>query len=161
MLNPEQHSNPFASKPKSSFLPFLTVLFLVSYGLLTMLVVEQGRTIDAQRYLISQLFSDSTELTSLKGKVFRKQYAEDQARLKAQGHGQAPAAQPQAPGQAARPQNPSTQTPSSQAPSSQVTQQEQGSTRQNPGKLRKQARPEKPPKISVDSSDIRRNSLVI
>ena len=156
MLNQEQHSNPFASKPKSSFLPLLTVLFLVSYGLLATLVVEQGRTIDAQRYLISQLFSDSTELTSLKGKVFRKQYAEDQARLKAQGKAQAPAAQPPAQGPAAHSQNPSTQVPSSQ-----VTQQEQGSARQNAGKLRKQARPEKPPKISVDSSDIRRNSLVI
>jgi hypothetical protein len=39
-------------KPKHTMLPLLTVLFLISYGLMTMLVVEQGRTIDAQRTLI-------------------------------------------------------------------------------------------------------------
>jgi hypothetical protein len=54
-------------KPKHTWLPILTVLFLLSYGLMTMLVVEQGHTIDAQRNLIRQLFSDSAELTSMKG----------------------------------------------------------------------------------------------
>lgn len=52
---------------KHTWLPILTILFLLSYGLMTMLVVEQGHTIDAQRNLIRQLFSDSTELTSMKG----------------------------------------------------------------------------------------------
>ena len=32
-------------------LPVFVVLFLVSYGLMTLLVVEQGRTIDNQRSL--------------------------------------------------------------------------------------------------------------
>jgi hypothetical protein len=50
-------------------LPLLVVLFLISYGLLAMLVVEQDRTITAQRSLIQQLFSDSMELTALKGKL--------------------------------------------------------------------------------------------
>lgn len=49
-------------------LPVLVVLFLVSYGLLAVLVVEQDRTITAQRSLINQLFSDSLELTAMKGK---------------------------------------------------------------------------------------------
>ena len=40
-----------ASK-KQSWLPLLTVLFLISYGLMTMLIVEQGRTIESQRSLI-------------------------------------------------------------------------------------------------------------
>ena len=51
--------NNAASKPGRSLLPALIILFLVSYGLLTMLVVEQGRTIDSQRGLIQMLFSDS------------------------------------------------------------------------------------------------------
>ena len=44
--------------------PMLTVLFVVSYGLLTMLVVEQARTIDSQRGLIQDLFQDSVQLTA-------------------------------------------------------------------------------------------------
>jgi len=62
-------------KPKYSLLPLLTVLFLVSYGLLTMLVVEQGKTIDTQRYLIKQLFSDSVQLTTMKGSAIQKRQA--------------------------------------------------------------------------------------
>jgi hypothetical protein len=77
-------------KPKHTWLPILTVLFLLSYGLMTMLVVEQGHTIDAQRNLIRQLFSDSTELTSMKGNLNTQK---QQALM--QGH---PQATPQAPG---------------------------------------------------------------
>ena len=32
-----------------SLLPLLVVLFIISYAILTLLVVEQGRTIEAQR----------------------------------------------------------------------------------------------------------------
>lgn len=38
-----------------------------------MLVVEQDRTISAQRTLISQLYGDSLELTALKTKEIQKQ----------------------------------------------------------------------------------------
>ena len=58
-----------AKRKKRTMLPVLVVLFLISYGLLAMLVVEQDRTITAQRSLIQQLFSDSMELTALKGKL--------------------------------------------------------------------------------------------
>ncbi len=58
-----------AKRKKRTMLPVLVVLFLVSYGLLAMLVVEQDRTITAQRSLIQQLFSDSMELTAMKGKL--------------------------------------------------------------------------------------------
>src|SRR2546425_1945416 len=68
------------TKPKNTLVPLLTVLFLISYGLMTLLIVEQGRTIDSQRYLIRQLFSDSTQLTALQGKAIQKQHAEAQAR---------------------------------------------------------------------------------
>ncbi len=56
-------------KRKHSMLPLLTVLFLVSYGLMVLLVVEQNRTITSQRWLITELMSDSKELTSLKTKM--------------------------------------------------------------------------------------------
>ena len=76
------------AKPKHTLLPLLTVLFLISYGLMAMLVVEQGRTIDTQKYLIRELFSDSTQLTALKGRAAQK----DQAKARAQAKAQPPAA---------------------------------------------------------------------
>lgn len=68
-------------KPKRRYssLPILVVLFLVSYGLMATLVVEQGRTIDNQRDLIRVLFSDSAQLTALKAQNLAKQRAEAQA----------------------------------------------------------------------------------
>ena len=33
-------------RKKHNMLPVLVVLFLISYGLMTMLIIEQGRTID-------------------------------------------------------------------------------------------------------------------
>ena len=55
-------------------LPFLVVLFLISYGLLALLVVEQDRTITNQRSLIQQIMGDSLELTSLKVKMYQQQH---------------------------------------------------------------------------------------
>jgi hypothetical protein len=51
---------------KRGWLPLLTVLFLISYALMTMLIVEQGQTIESQRALIQELFRDSTELSALR-----------------------------------------------------------------------------------------------
>jgi hypothetical protein len=92
-------------------LPLLTVLFLISYGLMTMLIVEQGRTIESQRALIRGLFRDSTELSA--------------ARIKAaQDSAQSSSAKTQAPVA----QNPSAQIPSTQTPSTQIpSAQAQGS----------------------------------
>jgi hypothetical protein len=50
-------------------LPLLIVLFLVSYAILTLLVVEQGRTIESQRSLLREMLKDSTQLAALKGKL--------------------------------------------------------------------------------------------
>src|SRR6202049_2008679 len=52
-------NNTAVSIKKRSLLPLLTVLFLFSYGLMTLLIVEQGTTIQSQRALIRDLFSDS------------------------------------------------------------------------------------------------------
>ncbi len=78
------------SKPKHTLLPVLVVLFIISYGLMTMLIVEQGRTIDVQRFLIGELFTDSNQLNSLKSSAIRRQ-AEAQA--KARANAQAPSSQ--------------------------------------------------------------------
>ena len=62
--------NPPKSRP--ALLPLLIVLFLASYTILTMLVVEQGRTIEAQRGLLREMLKDSTQLADLKGKLARE-----------------------------------------------------------------------------------------
>ncbi len=62
-------------KRKRSLLPVLVTLFVFSYGLLTTLVIEQGQTIENQRGLISAIFSDTVQLTSLKIKIAKQNYA--------------------------------------------------------------------------------------
>ncbi len=52
-------------------MPLLVILFIVSYGILTTLVFEQGQTIEAQRSLIREMLKDSTQLAALKGKLAR------------------------------------------------------------------------------------------
>jgi hypothetical protein len=83
------------TQPRRTLLPVLTVLFLISYGLLTALVVEQSRTIDSQRGLIRDLFQDSVQLSALKGKAVLKHNAEAQAQAQAKSRSEtnAPAAQ--------------------------------------------------------------------
>jgi hypothetical protein len=65
-------------------LPILTVLFLISYGLMTLLIVEQGSTIQSQRTLIQQLLGDSTELSALKGKAIQQQVQAPKAQAEVQ-----------------------------------------------------------------------------
>ncbi len=112
-------------KPKHSLLPVLVVLFIASYGLMTMLIVEQGRTIDTQRFLIGQLFTDSNQLNALKSSALRRQ-VEAQAKARAQA-----------------------QTPSSQA-----------AQPDKKGRVQHLA-PQKPPKDTADSSDVRRSLITI
>ena len=77
-------------KPKSkhSMLPVLVFLFFVCWGLMSLLIVEQGRTIESQRTLIRSLFQDSSELSHLKGEASQKQHAEAQAQAEAKAHSQ-------------------------------------------------------------------------
>jgi len=100
---------PAASK-KNAWLPLLTVLFLISYGLMTMLIVEQGQTIESQRALIRELFRDSTELSTVKMK----------------------AVQDSAQSSSAKSQTPVTRNPSSQNPSSQIPSTQAPTTTQAP-----------------------------
>src|SRR3984957_5123799 len=94
-------------------LPVLVVLFLISYGLMTMLIIEQGRTIESQRALIHELYHDSAELAAAKGRTLQENAVVDtQHALTAQ----LPSTQVQAP----TTHHPSAAIPSAQAPSSQV-----------------------------------------
>ena len=61
---------PRTTRPVA-ILPLLVILFIVSYGILTMLVFEQGKTIESQRSLIHEMLKDSTQLATLKGKLAR------------------------------------------------------------------------------------------
>jgi hypothetical protein len=77
-------------KKKRSLLPLLTVIFIVSYALMTMLIIEQGAAIQSQSNLIKILMPESHELWSLKGKAIASQQA---AKAQAQAHSQTPSAQ--------------------------------------------------------------------
>ncbi len=105
------------TRKSHGWLPLLTVLFLISYGLMTMLIVEQGRTIESQRTLIRDLFRESTELSAVKkAKPEKNVAAQHQVQNSPAATG--PDAQPltQPPAKHA----PSVQAPSSQAPSRQA-----------------------------------------
>ena len=119
----------------------LTVLFLVSYGLLTMLVVEQGRTIDSQRNLIRMLFDDSIELNGMKGKANQKRQEEARAQAQAQSKMKTPAQAPQMQG---------TPSPSPRA----------GAKSQSTSKFGRPL-PQKPPKDTADQGDERRMLITI
>ena len=116
-------------------LPVLTVLFLISYGLMTLLIVEQGSTIQSQRTLIQQLVGDSAQLAGLKGHAVQQQ-------------AQAPKAQAEA-----KSSSP-VQTPSTQATPSEKT------TARNHGKVQRPL-PEKPPTPASDIADSRRTLMSI
>ncbi len=138
-----------AAKPKSkhSLLPTLIVLFVVSYGLMCLLAVEQDRTIAAQRSLITSLLGDSTELSHLKVKIFQDQHPQQNAGTGSQTQEpstQAPAAQA-----------PMTQTPMTQAPMTQDTPTGSSQHSHVAGKVRKSL-PAKPPLGIADIVDGRR-----
>jgi len=119
----------------------LTILFLVSYGLLTMLVVEQGRTIDSQRSLIHLLFTDSVQLSSIKGKAIQKQQTEARAEAQKKSPSQPTPADPRA-------QSPPTRQP------------QVGAKNQSTSKVGRPL-PPKPPKDTVDQGDDRRILITI
>ena len=121
-------TTPKNPKKKYSLLPVLTVLFVISYSLMTMLIVEQGSVIQSQGGVIKSLLRDSVELWGMKGKP----NADTQiAKARGQNPGQAPSTQSPTRSQSSQipsaevPSNqvPSTTTPSTQTPSTQGVQQ--------------------------------------
>ena len=124
-------------------------MFLFSYGLMTLLIVEQNTTIQAQKNLIQVLLGDSRELWALKGKVLTDKSARDQAQKNAQAslnHS------PSTRGQAPSVQAPSTQAPSTQVPLGQAPHQH------SPSRTGKGAKPntQVPPVPASDLTDQRR-----
>jgi predicted lipid-binding transport protein (Tim44 family) len=145
---------PIDARPgrkKLGWLPLLTVLFCVSYGLMTMLIVEQGSTIESQRVLIRELFRDSAELTATKLKAQREKNALAQ-------HAQAPAAE--AP--STQSQAPSTQVPSNQVPSNQnQAPSSQAAPRRGHASAQKPAPQQMPSRPAADLVDARRALITI
>jgi len=126
-----------AGTKKRSLLPLLTVLFLFSYGLMTLLIVFQNSTIQSQRNFILQLLDDSRQLWALKAKAGQDKITADTLR-----HGKAP----------------STQVPSTEAPSTQVLPQHR-----NQHQAGKTAKPkvQLPPQPAADPGDQRRVLVTI
>ncbi len=112
---------------KRTLLPLLTVLFLISYALMTMLIIEQGATIENQRAVLRDLFRDSVELSAIKSQAIQQR-----------GHA---FRSPNAP-------SPYAQAPSTQAPSMQGSNpSSQAGPQQHQQKLEK-------PSIQRPASDI-------
>lgn len=128
---------------KHTWLPVLTVLFMISYAIMTLLIVEQGQTIESQRALIRELFRDSSELSATK---IRDQRAARESQLAQNPSSQTPSVQ------APSTQGPASQVaPSIQAPKAPSTQVEAQRRAQNQVKPRYQV-PSKPASDLVDKA---------
>lgn len=115
-----------AARKRRGWLPVLTVLFLISYGLMTMLIVEQGATIESQRALLRELYRDSEELSALRSKAMQEKTVADSQVHAPAAKSKTPVTQTpmtQIPSTTPSTQIPSTQAPTSTAPSSQAAQQ--------------------------------------
>lgn len=163
-------------------LPLLVVLFVISYSMLTRLVIDQDRTIDAQTNMIHSLLRDNISLSK-----FRKHAAslpskhdEDRNGLRVEFEAPAttaPSNGPQAQsakssdrvelGQFPSAQVLGNQVSHSQSPSNQVLSNEvpgnigpQADTKTN-RKVRRPAKPAAPPAPLTDPSDMRRVTFSI
>ena len=121
-------------------LPLLVVLFLISYGLMTLLIVEQGSTIQSQRTMIQQLLGDSQELAGMRVRAHNEALSRQ-----AQNKNQEPTSSADAP---------STQAPSKQAAPAGNARTDHGGKVQRPV-------PPRPPKNASEMVDARRNLLSI
>jgi hypothetical protein len=116
---PADHAPADHAVKKHNLLPVLIVLFLISYGLMTLLIVEQGRTIESQRTLIHELLHDSAELAAVRSRTLQESAAavgqQEQAQMQV-----SPIQTPSAKAPSTQIQTPSTQIQSKQLQSNQV-----------------------------------------
>ena len=133
---------PATPRKKFGWLPILTVLFLISYGLMTLLIIEQGQTIESQRALIRELFRDSTELSASKLKAQQQE------------HGQVLAQNPSS-------QNPSTQAPTIRIPMKQAPSSQAGSQPRGQNQVKEKPQLQMPSKPAADLADHRRALITI
>jgi cytoskeletal protein RodZ len=129
-------------KRKYSLLPLLVVVFLLSYGLMTLLIVEQSNTIESQRSTIQQLLGTSTEMSALKNKQVQQAQA---------------AEVPSAPTQAPADVEKVSPVP---APSTQAVPSEKANKAHSGARVRRPL-PEKPPTPASDIADERRSLMSI
>ncbi len=145
-------------KRKLTALPLLVVLFVISYLLLTKLVIEQDKTIDSQRSMIHMLFKDNVYLSGLHkhagAALSKKPRSQDYSQLQAQN----PASQ-NAASESALNQESSSQIPSVQVPSKVGPQANAKSERRT--RKAEKAIPASPPPEPTDPSDQRRVSFSI
>jgi hypothetical protein len=180
-MEPTQNA-AVALKPRQTMLPLLVALFLISYGLLTTLVVLQDRTIDSQRGLIHLLFKDNLRLVASKIKIgsHRDTVAHSNPGMAPDSvQSQTPSAQipssqvPSTPvpstqvssKQVPARQSPSIQVPSVPTPSTQVpvieAKPEAGAKAGQKSRKAQKALPSRPPVEVTDPSDMRRVSISI
>ena len=126
-----------ANRP-AAMLPILVVLFIFSYAILTLLVFEQGQTIEAQRSLLREMLKDSTQLAALKGKLARDGNQHSQ-------------------GSAATASGPSAST---QQRNNSATSKDSGKQARRPGKSARSLK-EAPGRPPSDLEDARRSTRVI
>jgi hypothetical protein len=153
-------------RKKHNMLPVLVVLFLISYGLMTMLIIEQGRTIESQRALIHELYHDSEELAAIRSRTLQDSAVVDtQHALVAQvpsSHKESRQVQSKQP-PSTQAQVPDTRTPSTQIPSAQVQSSKTPSTQvaprgrvKNRGAKMPEPQFQAPSRPSADLADERR-----
>jgi hypothetical protein len=183
-MEPTQNA-AVALKPRQTMLPLLVALFLISYGLLTTLVVLQDRTIDSQRGLIHLLFKDNLRLVASKIGSHRDTVAHSNPGMAPDSvQSQTPSAQipssqvpstpvPSTPvpstqvssKQVPARQSPSIQVPSVPTPSTQVpvieAKPEAGAKAGQKSRKAQKALPSRPPVEVTDPSDMRRVSISI
>jgi hypothetical protein len=159
-------------KPRHTMLPLLVALFLISYILLTTLVVLQNQTIASQRGLIHLLFKDNLHLAAMKTGLHQNPAARsNQAQAPAGVLKQAPLSQvpstqtplkhnPSAQAQTPSNQVSATATPSVQVPVIQATPQAGAKSGRSSRKAQKTP-PVIPPAEVTDPSDRRRVSISI
>jgi uncharacterized membrane protein len=134
------------SRP-AAMLPLLVILFIVSYCILTMLVFEQGQTIESQRSLIREMLKDSTQLAALKDKQAR----DDSKRIQDQAAAPDDQKTPDVSAPAA-----SEKTPESKGSDAKGT----GKDTKKPSKSARSAKPV-PQRPAADLEDVRRLTHVI
>ena len=123
-----------APAKKRGLLPVLVILFLVSYGLMTMLIVEQGRTIESQRALIHDLFRDNTALSGVRLKSQQDDQIQGSQSVRKNPSSQNPAVAPST-------QAPTHQAPMKQSPSTQAVPQNRAQNQNRNSQVQAPARP--------------------
>ena len=161
-------------RSRKTLLPVLSVLFLIAWGMVTVLIVLQDRMIDAQRDLIHVLFKDNVREVAMKSAASQNGKSPAQNKGGAKRAGGRRDTQQDQEDQNSVAQVPSANIPSAQAPLSQVPLSEDASSRPPSSQVkpksgdksgrnsRKMRSPfSRPPAEITDPSDQRRVSISI